>query len=47
MLEKNFDGRQLWIKTHSDNILIDAMFFPASCERVILKSEKDQEKSKP
>ena len=47
MLEKNFDGRHLWVKSHLDNIPIDAMFFPTTTEKVVLKSEKkDEEQGK-
>ena len=50
MLEKNFDGRHLWVKSHIDRTPIDAMFFPTTTEKVVLKSEikdKDNEKGLP
>jgi len=34
ILEKNFDGKHFEIKSHYDNTPIDAMFFPASNEKV-------------
>ena len=46
MLEKNFDGRHLWVKSHIDGNKIDAMFFPTTTEKVILRREmKDGEKN--
>ncbi len=39
MLEKNFDGRHFWIKSHDGKVLIDSMFFPCTSEEVITKSE--------
>jgi hypothetical protein len=45
MLEKNFDGRHFWVK--SGSVQIDSMFFPATSEKVYLKSELDIEKTKP
>ena len=40
MLEKNFDGRHFWIKSQTDkNMNIDAMFFPATSEKVLSASE--------
>lgn len=48
MLEKNFDGRHLWVKSHLDGNPIDAMFFPTTTEKVVLKNElKDKEKGLP
>ena len=47
MLEKNFDGRHFWVKSHSGSLKIDSMFFPATSEKVLLHSEMDSEKAKP
>lgn len=35
ILEKNFDGKHFEIRSHYDGIMIDAMFFPASNEKVM------------
>lgn len=39
ILEKNFDGRHFYIKSHLDKTQIDAMFFPASTERTLTREE--------
>ena len=40
MLEKNFDGRHFWVKSQTDkNFKIDAMFFPATSEKVLSTEE--------
>jgi hypothetical protein len=35
ILEKNFDGKHFEIRSHYDGVMIDAMFFPASNEKVM------------
>ena len=35
MIEKNFDGKHLWVKSQTDNFNIDSMFFPATSEKVL------------
>jgi len=47
MLEKNFDGRHFMIKSHYDGTLIDAMFFPATSEKIYLKDELKNSSIKP
>jgi hypothetical protein len=37
MLEKNFDGRHFWVRANEG--VIDAMFFPSTNEKVLLKDE--------
>ena len=39
MLERNFDGRHFYIPAQNDGNKIDSMFFPASSEKIFLKSE--------
>ncbi|CDW87850.1 UNKNOWN [Stylonychia lemnae] len=47
ILEKNFDGRHFMIKSHYDDTLIDAMFFPASTEKTLVKDELQKSMIKP
>jgi hypothetical protein len=39
MLEKNFDGRHFWIKSHDGSVKIDSMFFPSTNEQVVFGDE--------
>jgi alpha/beta superfamily hydrolase len=45
MLEKNFEGRHFWVKSHDGSVNIDSMFFPCTGERVRtaeeIKTSKD------
>lgn len=45
MLEKNFDGRHFWIKSHDGSVEIDSMFFPSTNE-VVLLDDENKESSK-
>lgn len=47
ILEKNFDGKHFEIRSHHDGTMIDAMFFPASNEKVMSLEAIKAAKNKP
>lgn len=47
MLEKNFEGKHCWVPVQNSSIKIDAMFFPASSDKVLIDKELESLKVKP